>query len=174
MNSTNTRRVQLGKITGLFGVKGWLRILSYTDPIEAISSYSPWGFDANDALFPVEAARVQNKRVFVKLDGVNSRDAAQTLLGQAVMVAKEQLPTLPAGDYYWFQLMGLEVINTSGKSLGRVKRLFATAAHDVLVVKSENKNGMIPYVCGKYVKHVDLDAGTIEVAWEKDWEIPCV
>ncbi len=99
-----------------------------------------------------------------RLDGVTDRDAAAALAGCDVGVARDALPALDDGEYYWSDLIGLEVRSVDGVALGTVARMMETGANDVLVVDGERER-LVPYLPGRVVRSVDLEAGTIEVDW---------
>lgn len=168
--------VGLGYISGVYGVRGWVKVFSYTQPRERIVDYSPWHLAADktaDAGLPdeavkLESGRVQGKGVVVKLAGVDDRDAAAALIGRGVFVPRADLPEAEPGEYYWADLEGLRVVNASGDTLGHVDYLMETGAHDVLVLDG-GANRLIPFVHGEVVLDVDLRGRTISVDWDPDW-----
>jgi len=162
------QRVLLGRICGAHGIKGWLKIHSDTDPKDAIFSYQPWLIGAGETVKRVLAGRNQGKHLVAELDGVADRDEAESLAGQDITVFRDQLPELPADQYYWSDLVGLKVTNQDGQELGLIKSLFATGANDVMVVGGERER-LIPFVLHGYVKQVDLQAGRVTVDWEADF-----
>ncbi len=163
------RHIPIGKITGLFGVAGWTKVYSYTSPRWNIIEYSPWRLAAHAGAVQspaLESARRHGDGVIAKFAGIDDRDAAAALAGCEITVAETQFADLPPGEYYWFQLIGLEVVNTGGRVLGLVKRLLETGANDVLVVEGDEGSHLIPYVRRDYIKAVDLEKMRIEVDWE--------
>lgn len=166
------QRVVLGRITGLFGVKGWVKVYSETDPPANILDYSPWylqlagGWQA----FEVQQGQVHGKGIIARLGTCTNRDEASPLLGAAIAVDRKQLPELAGDEYYWADLLGLEVLNQRDESLGRVDHLLETGANDVLVVITEDKQELlIPYIKGDVVKEIDLDKGCLRVDWNPDF-----
>jgi len=161
--------VTFGRITGLFGVQGWVKIFSHARPREAIVEFSPWlvetGGDWRE--FEVEEGRAQGKGVVVKLAGVDDRNQASPLIGADIAVRFSQLPPLSKGEYYWVQLVGLEVVNLAGQRLGKVDHLLETGANDVLVVRN-GKEHWLP-VTSNVIREVDLEAGRIRVEWDADF-----
>jgi 16S rRNA processing protein RimM len=155
----------LGYISGLHGVQGWVKVFSYTDPRDNILNYSPW--QLNGRSLKVEHGQIQGKGLIAKLEGVDDRDAAAALMGAEITIPRESLPPLPEGEYYWADLRGLRVLNTSGRLLGVVDHLIETGANDVLVVKGERET-LIPLVFGIIVLEVNLAGGSLLVAWESD------
>lgn len=164
------RRIVLGKIAGLYGVKGWVRLLSWTEPRARILDYRPWllGRDGEWQERKIAEGRVHGKSVIARLDGVSDRDQAQALLGAEIAVWRSQLPPTGPGEYYWADLMDLEVRLADGRSLGRVAGLMATGANDVLVVRGERER-LIPFVRGAVIKDVDLEAGLVHADWDPDF-----
>jgi 16S rRNA processing protein RimM len=163
----------LGEIVGLFGVKGWLKIRSDTRPREGIFSYTPWLLGRDKHWRPAEllAGKVQGKGLVAQLQGITDRDQAASLIGTQIAINRDQLPTLPEGEYYWWQLVGLQVKNLQHEVLGTVDRLMETGANDVLIVKSQlagEEERLIPHIPDVVVK-VDLEAGTLIVDWGKDY-----
>ncbi len=162
--------IVLGQINGLHGVKGWVKVFSHTEPRENILSYKTWYLKRGDAWQPcrIIAGRRQGKTVVVQLEGIDDRDKAAALLGTEIAIPREQLPPTEANEYYWTDLEGLTVLNVEGEALGTVSHLFSTGANDVMVVTGERER-MIPFIQGEYVKQVDLDAGLIKVDWDSDF-----
>ena len=136
------RFVTLGRVSGAHGIRGWVKVHSETSPRGNIFGYTPWTLvrDGNRETRDVEDGRVQGKAVVVKLAGCDDRDAAEDLAGAEILVNREQLPaTTRPGEYYWADLVGLEVFTLDGTVLGRIERLFETGANDVIVVKGERE-----------------------------------
>lgn len=161
--------VLFGRISGLFGVQGWVKVFSHTRPREAIIGYSPWlvkiGGDWHEV--EVEEGRVQAKGVVAKLVGYDDRDQASGLTGAEIALKLTQLPPLKQGEYYWAQLVGLEVINLAGEKFGKVSYLFDTGANDVMVVRNGNER-WLP-ATGKVIREVDFESGLIRVDWDADF-----
>jgi 16S rRNA processing protein RimM len=162
--------VTLGRVGGVFGVKGWLKVQSYTRPRDNIVRFGAWTLKLNgvERIFDVVDGRRHGGGVVAKLKGIDDRDAARAWAGAEIVVERERLPAAAAGELYWTDLEGLEVRTTSGTALGKVKYLLATGPHDVLVLDSSPER-LIPFVLGAVVKHVDLAAGVIVVDWSPDY-----
>lgn len=168
-------KILLGEINGIYGVQGWVKIFSHTDPRENILSYAPWWLHCKSQWRQVQiedGKLLQGKSVIAKLDGVNDRDIARQMMGCEIWIEKSQMQPLH-GTYYWVDLMGCEVQNLQQQSLGKVKNLLETGAHDVLRV--ENAQGeqiLIPFVDDHYIQSVDIENKQILVDWvlEKDTE----
>ena len=161
--------ITLGKIVGVFGVKGWVKIFSETRPREQIFSYSPWLLELNGSTVEVELldGRQQGKGLIASLKGYTDCDAARQLIGADISIPEEGLPDTGIDEYYWSQLTGLRVVNQQGIELGEVANLFETGANDVMVVKGD-KERLIPFT--KFaIDEVDLDNKKIIVDWDADF-----
>lgn len=166
------RRVLVGRIVGLHGVHGWLKIESWTEPRLRIFSYQPWLLGvapAEEVPFSGAKGHSQGKGVVAYLPGVDSREQAVALVGQDIHVAREALPPPEADEYYWTDLEGVEVFTVEGRRLGRVNHLLATGANDVLVVRDDMRERLIPFVQGPVVKLVDLSARRMVVDWDPEF-----
>jgi 16S rRNA processing protein RimM len=166
------RRVLVGRIVGLYGVQGWLKIESWTEPRTQIFKYQPWLLEkAPGQVMEVAGitGRPQGKGLICHLPGVDERDAAAALVGQDIHVARELLPPPARDEYYWVDLEGLEVVTTEGVPLGRVSHLFATGANDVVVVRDGTRERLVPFVQGTYVRSVDLSGGRMVVDWDPEF-----
>ncbi|HEY7872161.1 MAG TPA: ribosome maturation factor RimM [Rudaea sp.] len=164
------RLLTVGRIVGVHGVGGWVKIESYTEPRLRIFDYRPWRLMLAGSDFEIASAQghEQGKGMVAKLSGCDDRDAAVALVGTEIQVPRSALPKAKRGEFYWADLEGLEVVTVDGVPLGKVSHLFATGANDVLVVRGERER-LIPYVTGQFVKKVDLDAGRITVDWDVDF-----
>jgi 16S rRNA processing protein RimM len=162
--------VHVGKISGVFGVKGWLKIFSYTEPRDNILSYKNWLLkkSGQDKSIKVISGQIQGKGVIAQVDGITDRDQALTLIGWDIYISHDQLPSLGHGEYYWADLIGIEVENLEGIHLGKVESLFETGANDVLLIKGEQERA-IPFLQGQFVKSIDLAAGKMIVDWDADF-----
>ncbi|HSM31437.1 MAG TPA: ribosome maturation factor RimM [Woeseiaceae bacterium] len=169
MTDATTQPVILGRIVGLFGVRGWIKVYSYTEPREAVLDYKEWLLSRNgdwQRAVLAEGKR-HGKAVIARLDGIEDRDAAAALTGSDIGVDRDALPDPGEGHYYWADLEGLVVVHRDGTELGRVAYLMATGANDVLVVDGHDER-LIPFVPGEVILDVDLAAGVIRVDWEWD------
>lgn len=162
--------VIVGRVSGLFGVRGWLKIYSYTEPRENIVEYRPWLLNTGGQwrTIEVESGRAHGKGVVVKFVGYDDRDAAALLVGHDIAVTRGQLGEPDAGEYYWADLEGLKVITLEGVDLGVVDHLFATGANDVVVVRGERER-LLPFVRGDVIRNIDLRRGVMEVDWDPEF-----
>jgi len=169
--SVPQKQVLLGRIRGAFGVRGEVKVESFTDPADAILRYQPWQLrDPRGQQRELSGARGRNtaKGVVARLPGIEDRDGAGALNGSELWVARSALPPPAPGEYYWVDLEGLRVANLEGIDFGTVSHLFSTGVNDVLVVRGERER-MIPFAEPDYVKSVDFDAGLITVDWDADF-----
>ena len=162
--------VVMGRIAGLYGVRGWVKVLSETEPRDNILGYSPWYLKLSGKWVQMEPAegRIHGKGLVTRIDGYTDRDAAVHLVGAEIAVHRDQLPAAGKGEYYWSDLIGLKVVNAAGVELGQVDHLLETGANDVLVVKGERER-LIPYTPGQAVVKVDLEAALLTVEWDADF-----
>ena len=164
------RRILLGRVLGAFGVRGELKIQSFTDPESAVLRYQPWTLsrDGSEREFEGAKGRVTAKGVIATFPGIEDRDAAQALAGTEIWAPRGRLPKSKPGEYYWVDLEGLEVLNREGVAFGRVSHLFDTGSNQVMVVAGE-RDRLIPFIEGDFVLGVDFEAGRIEVDWDADF-----
>ena len=177
MNATPTAEdlVVLGKITSVHGVRGEVKIYSFTDPIDNLLDYPTWTLKRDGEVKQVElvSGRLQGKVLVAKLKGLDDREVARTYAGFDICVPREQLPDLEDGEFYWHQLEGLKVIDLQGQLLGRIDHLLETGANDVMVVKPcagslDDRERLLPYT-EQCVQQVDLAAGEMRVDWDADF-----
>lgn len=163
--------VVLGRISGIHGVHGEVKVFSETRERAGILGYKVWQLREPDGWRPVRllGGHVQGSGVVVaRLEGVDDRDQARALIGTEIAVRRAELPPAEPGTYYWADLEGLTVINLDGVVLGTVSHLFETGANDVLVVVDGERERLIPYT-REAVRQVDLDARTLRVDWDPDF-----
>lgn len=171
--------IDVGRITSVFGIKGWVKVQSDTEPPENIARYSPWWLKTRHGVkaMVVDQFQPHGKGYIAHIEGVDDRDAAEALARVTIAVERSQMPSLAPDEYYWHQLVGLVVISEfDGRAvkLGRVSRLMETGANDVLVVAPDEtsldeRERLVPYVPGQFVKQVDLEAGVIRVDWDPEF-----
>jgi len=160
------KRVVLGRIAGLYGVHGWVKVYSETSPIENIFSYAPWIVGASERR--VSQWRRHGKGLVAHLDACDDRESARALIGEPVAIRRDQLPPPSSDEFYWIDLQGLEAETLDGRSLGRVSHLIETGANDVLVIRGERER-LVPFVWGQFVADVDFERGRIWVDWDPDF-----
>ncbi len=170
--SAPERRITLGRISGVYGVKGWVRIYSHTAPKENILEYTPWQVCRKGqwkTMKPV-SGRAQGKGLVARLEGIDNREDARDLIGATIAIERNQLARPDEDEYYWADLTGCDVVNLDGIELGKVVHLIETGANDVLVVRGEdNRERLIPFTQGQAVRRVDIEAKRIDVDWDPDF-----
>lgn len=171
MNAGNDRLILIGRIVGLHGVAGDVKIESFTDPRMQIFRYQPWTLVSagGDREIAGCRGREQGKGIVASIAEVKDRDQAAGLLGSEIKVRRSVLPAPKPGEYYWADLEGLEVLTIEGTVLGRVSHLIATGANDVMVVRDGERERLLPFVAGQYVRQVDFELGRITVDWDPDF-----
>lgn len=161
----------IGRVIGPFGVRGWVRAVSYTRPPENLADYPRWwlaGTGGDVRCVEVLEARPHGSGVVARLAGCDDRDAAQALARADIRLPRSELEAPAAGEYYWADLVGLDVVNADDVPLGRVTGLLETGANDVLVVADEHRERLIPFTPGRHVLDVDIAARRIRVDWHPD------
>lgn len=166
----DTAQIGVGRISGIFGVSGWVRVVSWTRPIANIFSYTPWlvGEGEEQESRDLLEGRVQGKGLIARLRGLDDRDIARSYIGKRIALYRHQMPDLPAGQYYWCDLMELDVSTTHGVPLGKVTGILETGANDVLVIEGQRKH-LVPLMMGRYVHEVDLVNGRMTVDWDPEY-----
>ncbi len=177
----------LGKITGYYGVKGWLKLYSYTEPRDNIVHYKSLQIKRSGAksaknsgeqwqTITLDVGKTHGKGVIAHFAGYDNRETAAGLIGAELAIYRSDFKAAGKNEFYWADLITLLVVNLQGVELGQVTRLMETATHDVLVVKpsqqDDTKAGdeiLIPFVLDHSIKNVDLDTATITVDWQADW-----
>ncbi len=181
MSESGSSQLTAGRITGAYGVRGWVKIHSYTDPEENLFAFGAWRLKRRGSLESIEFDQWKRhgKGMVAHIAGVDDRTLAESFRGLEIVVDANRLPTLEEGDYYWHQLQGLQVWGREPGTgdrrvlLGTVDHLIETGANDVLVVRAcegsiDDRERLIPYLPGDVVTRVDLEQGVIEVDWYID------
>ncbi len=173
----------VGRITGCYGIKGWVKIHSFTEPAENFFAFTEFKLKRPRGEEPVQfdQGRRHGKGLVAHIAGCDDRTAAEGYRGLDVSVSADALPELAQDDYYWHQLQGLEVWCREREGdpkesilLGRVDHLLETGANDVLVVKAcegsiDDDERLLPYLFGDVVTDIDLAAGRMDVDWSRDY-----
>ena len=179
--------VTVGRITGHFGVQGWVKVKSYTRPIEQIFDYpewylseaesgrnrSSWVTPARQGPLKLQSWQARGKSLTACFCDIKSRNDAEEYIGKVIEIPEQALPELDRGEFYWSQLVGLQVFNTEGVHLGQVDHLLETGANDVLVVTNSNETGdpverLLPWI-EQVVERVDLAEGKMVVNWDEEF-----
>jgi len=162
------KMVQIGHVSGVHGVKGWVRIHSLTEPREAIFEYQPWFLGESHEEVLIQQGLKHGKHLIAGLKEVENRDQAECFVNQKIAVFRDQFPDLPETEFYWTDLVGLSVHLADGTELGVIERMLATGANDVMVVQGERER-LVPFVREQYVKSVSLADGKVVVDWDPDF-----
>lgn len=170
------QRVILGRIGAPHGLRGWVKVYSYTYPVDNILRYPEWQVGCRDgwrAYRPCDG-NLHGRGLTVRLapvdgeGGASDREAAARLRGAEVAVWRSEMEAPAPGEYYWVDLIGLRVCTVTGEDLGLVQRIFETGANDVLVVRGERER-LIPFLREQVIREVDVEAGFICVDWDPDF-----
>ena len=147
-----------------------MKIFSYTEPRDNILSYKNWLLNKSgqEKSVKIIGGQAQGKSLVAQIDGIADRDQALTLMGWDVYISHEQLPAPEEGEYYWIDLIGMDVENLEGVQLGKIDSLFETGANDIIVVKGDRERA-VPFLQGQTVKSIDLIAGKMIVDWDADF-----
>ena len=164
------RLVTVGRFGAPYGVKGWVKLHSFTDPIDNIFIYQPWLVKLGKKWQTIKLTdfRKHNKGLIVAIEGCDNRDTTALYRNVTIAVKRTQLPALNTGEYYWTDLEGLTVHTLDDNELGKVDYIFATGANDVLVVKGKREH-LIPYLQNNVIKKIDLQNSKIIVDWDADF-----
>lgn len=169
--------VVLGKIVSVHGIRGAIKVYSFTNPIDKILDYKKWilcnGVGTEQKEVKLLAGHLQGKLLVVQLDSLTDREEARKLAEFEICVKKDDLPILANNEYYWYQLQGLKVINQKYQLLGIVDYLLETGANDVLVVKPcidsvDDRERLLPYIAS-CVLSVDLVTKELIVNWNAEF-----
>lgn len=162
------KKVIIGRLGSVYGVRGWIKVHSYTEQPENIFNYDWYVKHQNQwQLMIVEAYKTHGKGFIVKLEGCDDRNQAGSFTNDYIAIDRTQLPKLNTGEFYWVELIGLRVINTDGVDLGVVDHIFITQANDVLVVMNDKKR-LLPFI-KDVVKKISLVEKKIIVEWDEDY-----
>lgn len=165
--------ILLGRVSGLFGIKGWVKLRSDTGPQENILSYSPLylEYEGRWQAFEIKDGKKQGKSIIVRLGECADRDAAALLVGAHIAIKQEQLPDAEDGEYYWSDLVGLKVVTQTKVALGVIIEVMETGANDVIVVRAEDggQERLLPFIQGDVIKEVSLEQGRMTVDWDPEF-----
>ncbi len=157
----------MGRVSAPFGVKGWVKVQPYTETVASLLNYENWWLRGKSGWedYRIAEREVHGASLVARFEGISDRNAAATLKGREVAVLRSDLPAIAPDQYYWADLVGMEVENQSGECLGRIKRLIETGANAVLVVNGKQEQ-LLPCI-QSVVRRVDLAAGKVFVDWER-------
>lgn len=161
----------MGRVAAPYAVKGWIKLQTFTEHLDSLLDYEVWRLGRNGEWreFRLLEGKVHGQSLLARLQGVDDRNGAEALQGMDVAVRRDEMPQADEGEYYWDELIGMEVVNVQGEALGRVEGLLETGAHDVLQVRGDRVR-LIPFV-EAYIQEVDVEAGRMVVDWGLDWDL---
>lgn len=170
MSADNNKLIVVGRFGAPFGVKGWMKIHSFTNPIDNILQYQPWYADLQSGLTPIEivAQRKHHKGIVVQIAGCEDKEQTAVYRNVNIAVNRDVLPELPEDEVYWSDLEGLLVYTEQGVELGKIDHVMPTGANDVLVIKGEREI-LVPFVRDQVIKKIDLEQQTMIVDWDPDF-----
>lgn len=161
----------MGQVYAPYGVKGWVHIQPFTAEPDALGDYSQWWLGREAASYRAYAlkdCRIHGGGLVAQLDGIVDRDQALSLKGMQIAIPREQLPPAGKDEYYWSDLLGMQVENPQGVVLGQLADRMETGANDVMVVQGDTRQHLIPWV-DHFVKAVIPAERRIVVDWEQDY-----
>ncbi len=160
----------VGKINGIFGVQGWIKIFSHTEPIANICKYIPLYTKSKDKFTKLNIAncKLHSKTIIAKIDAIDDCDKARELLGLAIYIDKLQLPKTNNNEYYYSDLINMAVVNKNNEDFGLVSYLFDNSAHVVLVTKDDENEYLIPFI-DPFIVDINIINKVITVDWGKDY-----
>ena len=165
------KKIYLGKITGVHGIKGWLKIQSFSSPTENILKYPLWIISnrGQEGFYSVEQGRKHSNKIIVKLEKIDDRTKAESLINSKIKIRRSALPKLSNESYYWSDLEGLSVLNSKEKLIGIIDSLIETGANDVMVINTtKDKRILIPFAMHEIIKEVSIELNYVKVDWSID------
>ena len=162
------KKIYLGRITGVHGIKGWLKIQSFSSPPENILNYPTWIINnqGEEDFYSIEQGRKQNNKIVVKLEKIDDRNTAESLINSKIQILRSDLPKLPNENYYWSDLEGLSVLSCENKVIGKIESLIETGANDVIVIITlKDERVLVPFVMHEIIKEVNVELNYIKIDW---------
>ena len=162
------KKIYLGKITGVHGIKGWLKIQSFSSPPANILNYPSWIINnkGEEDYYSIEQGRKQNNKIVVKLEKIDDRNTAESLINSKIQILRSDLPKLSNENYYWSDLVGLSVLNSEEKVIGKIESLIETGANDVMVINTaKDERVLVPFVMHEIIKEVNVELNYIKIDW---------
>lgn len=177
-SDASAEKVVLGKVTGIYGLQGWVKIHSDTNPRDNITSYKHWLLKQSGEWKQVKVTggRPQGKTIVAQISGVSTPEQASELIGAVIAVHRSDMPALSAGEYYWADLTGMHVKTVEGVDIGPVVRLFETGANDVVVIRDDREDVekaqaevLVPWVAPDVITDVDMENRVVTIDWDPDF-----
>ncbi len=174
MSEQHNEKMIVGKFGATYGIRGWLKLFSYTNEAENIFDYAPWFIKQGGQWqeIKLESWKRHNKGLVCKLEGIEEREPARLLTNFEIAINPDALPELPAEEIYWRDIIGMQIVTDKGYHLGEVVDMLATGSNDVMVVKANLKDAfgqkerLIPFLNEQVIKTIDQEAQRIEVDWD--------
>lgn len=162
--------IVVGRFGRAHGIKGFVTVHSFTDPRDNILRYTDWHAYIGKQWQPLKLLRVEinDKTILAQIEGYHEREQVADLTNIEIAIRREQLPTLKPGEYYWHELIGMNVVNQQGASLGKVVEIMPTGANDVLIVEGEKRH-LIPYLPDQFIADINSSQRLITVDWDADF-----
>lgn len=177
-DSDQAEKVLLGKVTGVYGLKGWVKVHSDTLPRENIIHYRQWMMERGGewSVVGVTGGRPQGKTIVAQLEGVSTPEEAGGYIGASIAVLRSAMPALAEGEYYWADLTGMHVVTVEGVDIGKVVRLFETGANDVVVIADERGDPttsgseiLVPWLVPDVITDVNMESRVVTIDWDPDF-----
>lgn len=162
--------VIMGRVASAFGIRGWVKVQPFSEYVDSLLGYKTWYLGHENGPWrevSIAQCEAHDKTLAAQLADCPDRNAAEKLKGLLIAVPRSSLPEQDEGEYYWADLIGMSVINTAGASLGTVAELLETGANDVLVVRGNGSEVLIPFL-KNVIGQVDMTAKVIHVDWSAD------
>lgn len=163
-------KVVVGRIGSAYGVKGWVKLQSFTDPVDNIFGYHPWYVEDKGDWKPIDCDQYEfhNDKPIVHIQGYDTPERVKQLAGREIAIDKSLLPKLPEGEFYWHELIGLTAMTPQGVILGTTTQIVSNGAHPILMIVGE-KTHLIPLLFGQFIGRVDLEKGQMVVKWDPEF-----
>ncbi|WP_309567504.1 ribosome maturation factor RimM [Coxiella-like endosymbiont] len=161
------KKIIMGRLAQPYAVQGCIKVISFTDPIKNLLIYRNWFIQHHDEwqLFSLRSGRIQGAFLVVKLEGLDNPETAKQYTNDLIAVERNTLSPLEENNYYWADLIGMQIVTTEGVTLGNVKFLLETGSNDVLITSNQGHERLIPYL-SHVVKSVDIENKIIVVDWD--------
>ncbi|WP_423062810.1 ribosome maturation factor RimM [Candidiatus Paracoxiella cheracis] len=162
--------VIMGRFGSAYGVRGWLKVISFTDPIDNLLDHKIWQIEHKRLWQPItiQDGKRHGEFLVVKIEGCDDRDKAREYTNDLIAVSRDELIPLKQGEYYWTDLIGLRVINEKDIDLGKIDHLIETGSNDVMIIKDAHKERWLPYI-DDVVKSIDLEKKEMRVEWDEEF-----
>jgi len=170
MDLAETDWVVVGRFCRPHGIKGFIRVLSFTEPRDNLLNFTPWYIKQRQGWQPIERFNdeITHKHILTQVKGYVQREDVAALTNCEIAVPRDLLPTLDADEHYWHELMGMQVVHVNSEVLGEVSEIMMTGSNDVLVVEGTERY-LIPFLVDEVIKSVDKTTRVITVDWDLDF-----